>query len=116
MKTNRKRFAAAALAAALLLQPLIASTAWAQSAQSAQHNAANQFFTGFGCFLVSPVYGAFKVAFGMLGGIVGTFAWALSGGDVDTANRVWNPTMRGTYVISPEHMRGERAIVFFGPR
>lgn len=112
MKKNRKRFAAATLAAALLLQPLTAATA---SAQPAQRNAGNQFATGFACFLVSPVYGAFKVAFGMLGGIVGTFAWALSGGDVATANKVWNPTMKGTYVISPDHLRGDRSIVFVGP-
>lgn len=109
---HRTRFAALALAGALLLHPLAADSASAQ----AGHNAANQLATGFGCYLINPVYGAFKLATAFTGLFVGSLTWVFTGGDVATARKVWNPTMKGTYVISPEHLRGQRSIDFLGPQ
>ncbi len=106
----RKRIAGLALAAALLAQPVTATPAWAHAGQ----NPLNEFAAGFACFVISPVYGAFKVGLGLLGGLVGSFAWALSGGDTATASKVWDPTMKGTYVIAPDHLRGEKPIRFIG--
>jgi len=60
------------------------------------------------------VYFPVKAAYAGLGGIVGGIAFVLGGGDTETAEAVWTPTINGTYVITPEHLQGERSIQFFG--
>ncbi len=64
-------------------------------------------------FLTIP-YGGAKILYAAVGGIVGGVTWALTGGDVETAKLVWHPSLYGTYVIAPEHLRGEDAIQFMG--
>lgn len=105
------KFAAWVLAAALLCVPLAPG-----SAQAADDSASIgiDFATGLGCLLVAPVYGAAKLAFAISGGLVGGLAWAFSGGNIETADSVWNPTLKGTYVITPDHLTGRTPIEFIG--
>jgi len=112
----RQRLAAATLVATLLAQPLWAADARAQETRAREASAATQFATGFASFIVSPVYGGFQVAMAFIGCFVGGATWIFSGADTAAASKVWNPTMKGTYVISPEHLRGEQPIQFLGPR
>lgn len=37
-----------------------------------------------------------------------------TGGDKVTADKIWGPAMGGEYVITPEHIRGEKDLHFFG--
>jgi len=46
--------------------------------------------------------------------VIGPFAWALSGGDSDVMWRVVDTTVRGDYVVTPAHLRGEQPLEFFG--
>lgn len=69
---------------------------------------------GAACFLLTPVYGAFKLAFAGAGAITGGLAWVFTGGDEDPAQQIWTASMRGTYVITPEHLRGEKPVRFVG--
>ena len=57
---------------------------------------------------------ALKVAYAALGGIIGGFAYALTGGDLDTAKTVWKPSFYGTYVITPDHLKGNEPVRFYG--
>ncbi len=65
-------------------------------------------------WLLTVPYGAAKVTFALLGGIVGGLTWVLSGGNSDAAKSVWTTSMYGTYVITPEHLRGDKPIRFLG--
>jgi hypothetical protein len=55
-----------------------------------------------------------KVVYATLGGLTGGFAFVLTGGRMDTANAVWVPSMGGTYVVTPDMLRGEDPIYFSG--
>lgn len=55
-----------------------------------------------------------KSTFAALGGIVGGFAFVLSGGNVQTAKAVWTTSILGTYIIRPEHLRGQEPVHFLG--
>jgi hypothetical protein len=63
---------------------------------------------------VTPVYGAFKLAFATVGVVVGGFTWLFTGADVESAQKVWDTTIKGTYVISPAELTGDRPIEFTG--
>ncbi|MGH7164301.1 MAG: hypothetical protein ACREIS_02110 [Nitrospiraceae bacterium] len=65
-------------------------------------------------WLLTVPYGAAKVAFALLGGIVGGLTWALSGGNTEAAKSVWTTSIYGTYVITPDHLRGDKPIRFLG--
>lgn len=70
--------------------------------------------TGAACFLITPVYGAFKLAFAGLGALTGGLTWIFTGGDTETAQRIWNTSMGGTYIITPDHLAGRKPIRFAG--
>jgi len=49
-----------------------------------------------------------------LGGLTGGIAFALTGGDLQTAETVWVTSMGGTYVITPAMLQGQEPIAFTG--
>jgi hypothetical protein len=59
-------------------------------------------------------YSPAKVLYATCGLIFGGAAWGLSGGDSDVLKAVITPAVRGDYVVTPSHLRGERPIEFFG--
>jgi hypothetical protein len=65
-------------------------------------------------YLLTVPYGAVKVVFAVLGGLVGGLTWVLSGGNTQAAQSVWTTSMYGTYVITPEHLKGDKPIRFMG--
>ena len=69
---------------------------------------------GIGSGLLTLVYLPCKVVYAVLGGVVGGFTYALTGGDLDTAKTVWEPSFYGTYVITPDHLKGNEAVRFYG--
>jgi hypothetical protein len=69
---------------------------------------------GASCLVVGVPYTAFKLTFAGLGAIFGTFTYALTGGDEEAAKKVWDPSLRGTYIITPEHLKGEKRVEFVG--
>ena len=92
---------------------------WAQPVNAASQDETSQGTpSGAGLqaasWLVTVPYGAVKVGFALLGGIVGGLTYALSGGDTEAATSVWTTTMYGTYVITPEHLTGGKPIRFLG--
>ncbi len=71
---------------------------------------------GSAAVISSLVYGPVKMAYSLLGGVFGGFAWALSGGDTEVMTAVITPAVRGDYVITPSHLRGEVPVEFIGRR
>ena len=69
---------------------------------------------GAAAALCSLVYGPLKLTSAILGLVVGGLAYPLSGGDADVTMRVINTSVRGDYVVTPSHLRGERPLEFFG--
>lgn len=55
-----------------------------------------------------------KSTFAALGGIVGGFAFVFSGGNAQTAKAVWTTSILGTYILRPEHLRGQEPVHFLG--
>jgi len=89
----------------------------ATSAAPAAHpdsSIATDFMAGFASFLVTPVYGAFKLVFAGLGAVTGGLAWAFTGGDSQVANQIWTPALKGTYIITPDHLAGRKPVRFIG--
>lgn len=66
-------------------------------------------------WVVTVPYGAVKVAYAGLGGIVGGLSYLLTFGNLEPAQTVWQNTMLGTYVLTPAHLTGDEPIRFVGP-
>jgi len=74
----------------------------------------NEAALGIGSALLTVVYFPAKLVYAVLGGIVGGFTYGLTGGDLETAKEVWEPSFYGTYVITPDHLKGNEPVRFFG--
>lgn len=76
------------------------------------------FFTkagiGLGTALVNVLYIPAKFTYATVGGLIGGFAWLLSLGDTETAMGVWQPTMGGSYIVTPNMLRGREPLEFTG--
>lgn len=69
---------------------------------------------GAAAALTSLVYGPVKILYATGGLVIAGFAWTFSGGDSDVARTVLTRAVRGTYVITPETLQGQREIEFVG--
>ena len=69
-----------------------------------------QAAAGLSTLLYLPI----KAAFAIGGGIVGGLAYAFSGGNENAAKSIWTTSMYGTYIITPDHLRGDKPIRFLG--
>lgn len=69
---------------------------------------------GAAAALSSLVYGPVKLVYATGGLIVGAFAWAFTAGDTQVATKVFTRSLRGNYVVTPDHLTGERELVFIG--
>jgi hypothetical protein len=91
---------------------------WAQSNSPSSRDEAVGTPSGAGLqaasWLLTIPYGAVKVAFAIAGGVVGGLTYGLSGGNMNAAKSVWETTMYGTYIITPEHLKGEKPVRFLG--
>ncbi|MCX5722522.1 MAG: hypothetical protein NT179_10920 [Nitrospirae bacterium] len=64
--------------------------------------------------LSTLVYFPLKTAFAIGGGIVGGLAYAFSGGNEQAAKSIWTTSLYGTYLITPDHLQGNRPVRFLG--
>ena len=87
-----------------------AAPSWAQTGRGESTGA--QVGYGFGSFLGSAVYFPFKASFCILGGVGGGFAGVLAG--PQAAGKTVSATCRGTWVISPDVVRGRERVQFVG--
>jgi len=69
---------------------------------------------GLGTALVNVLYIPAKFTYATVGTVIGGLAWVLTLGDTDTAMGVWEPTLGGSYVVTPSMLRGDEPIEFSG--
>lgn len=113
--TYSKRSVVAALTIALLAAPISAGWAQGNPAHDQIHSATpTQFGIGAASVLLSIPYGAAKVTYAAVGGIIGGFAYLFSAGDKEAAKAVWTSSLNGTYVLTPDHLKGDKPIQFMG--
>lgn len=98
----------------------MAPSAWSQESTAPPSSASTeggdtsrvgmQVAAGFSTLLYFPL----KAVFAISGGIVGGLTYLFSGLDENSAKKVWNTTLYGTYIITPEHLQGDKPIRFLG--
>ena len=93
----------------ILLQSTPSSMAWAED-----QNPAGGMGLGLASFITTIPYGCFKIAYATLGAVIGGFTYVLTGANADAAGVIWNKSMNGTYVLTPDHLRGKKPVRFFG--
>jgi hypothetical protein len=64
--------------------------------------------------LSTLIYGPVKLTYAVMGLLIGGSAWGLSGGDQQVLEAVVTPAVRGDYVVTPQHIRMERSLEFYG--
>ncbi len=69
---------------------------------------------GIASAILTVPYAACKILYAGTGSVIGGFTWILSGGDTDAAQSVWEHSLYGTYVITPDHLRGLKPVRFSG--
>lgn len=74
----------------------------------------NEAMLGFGSGLLTLVYLPVKTVYAVLGSVVSGLAFVVTGGDVETAKTVFEPSVYGTYVITPDHLKGNEPVRFYG--
>ena len=99
---------------ALLLTGVLALAIQPGVAAAASESPAEEGGWGALAAVSSLIYGPVKICYAVLGTVFGGLAWGLSGGDSDVLHAVITPAVRGDYVITPSHIRGERTLEFLG--
>ena len=92
----------------LVITPTIASADEGEESQSSEAG------LGVASGLLTIVYLPFKLAYAVGGGVVGGLTYVLTGANMDVAKSVWEPSFYGTYVITPNHLKGNEPVRFFG--
>ncbi|HET8580153.1 MAG TPA: hypothetical protein VFL31_04065 [Nitrospiraceae bacterium] len=89
--------------------------AWAQEKEEGSTEATeSQGGLGVASVLLSIPYGIAKVVYAGLGAIIGGFAYVLTGFDDKPAKKIWDTSIRGTYLITPDHLKGNKPVRFLG--
>jgi hypothetical protein len=109
-------FVVVAFSTLTMASPLLAQNSSASGGPSGDASTGTP--SGVGMQAASAVatilYFPFKAAFAIGGGIVGGLAYAFSGGSEQTAKSIWIPSIYGTYVITPDHLKGDTPVRFLG--
>ena len=69
---------------------------------------------GVAAGLISLLYAPAKVLYAAGGGLVSGLAYVVSAGDMKVVDPILTPALRGDYVVTPAHLRGERQLEFIG--
>ena len=67
---------------------------------------------GLGSVFASAVYSPLKVTYAGLGLITGGLGYVFSGGRRDVADSIIQPAVRGSYVITPTQLKGQKPVIF----
>jgi len=103
--------ARAVLAAALVCSLLAAATP-----ARADEEASGGKYTGLqlGALGCTMLYGPAKLVYAGVGSLISGFSWALTGGNTEVARSIFVASAFGDYIVTPEHLKGERPLEFVG--
>ena len=71
---------------------------------------------GFAAFLGTLVYAPAKFVYAIGGSLVGGAAWLFTGGNSEAARNIYEPALRGDYVLTSDHLRQQEPVEFVGRR
>ena len=111
---NRNSFRASMLLAIGLLMIALVATPSAVLAEGKATEVAKESGLGAAAAVSSIVYAPVKLIYAPGGLMVGAVAWLFTAGDGDVAEQILTRSLRGTYVITPEILRGEEPLEFVG--
>ncbi len=103
----KKPVATILLASILLVQSTVSS-----AASAADEGTPQQVAYGAGSFLGTLVYTPFKATFCILGSIASAFTLVFAG--QQNAGKVAGASCRGTWVITPDVLKGQEQVKFVG--
>lgn len=120
MKTQFSTLLACMLALALLAAPLASQAQQAPAPAKAEEPSptkeiGSEVGWGVGTVLANVFYMPTKVVYAGLGLLTGGIGYMLTAGRGDVANEIIYPAVKGTYVLTSDHLKGEQPIVFIGP-
>jgi hypothetical protein len=70
---------------------------------------------GAGALLCNVLYIPAKLAYAIVGGVVGGGTYLVTAGNQQAANTVWRSSLGGDYVVTPQMLAGQQPINFSGP-
>ena len=109
------RLSIMAIVVVLTFSAVVVTPAWSQSADTdTRQGTAGGVGMQLAAFGATIPYFVGKGAFAIGGGIIGGLAYVFSGFNEQTAKSIWVPSMYGTYLITPEHLTGDRPVRFLG--
>jgi len=117
MNSNTNPFLAVVFAVLVALSPALAlaqEPAEPAPAPSPEAATRQNLGYGFGSVVASLFYSPVKVTYAGLGLLTGGVGYLLSAGSTDVANDIIFPAVKGDYVITPSHLKGEERVVFVG--
>jgi len=94
-----------------VLSALIAAAPPAARARDEEPSGPNPF-VGIGAMLCTIVYSPLKLSYAVTGVAVGGMVWVLSLGSQRLSRPIFRRTLRGDYVVTPEHLTGKRKLKF----
>ena len=99
-----------------LLAALAVAVAAAPTAARAESDAGLGNEAGIGALAAvsTLIYGPVKLTYAALGLLIGGAAWGLAAGDQVVLDTVVTAAVRGDYVVTPEHIKMERTLEFYG--
>lgn len=118
-EASRFKLVAVFLLLALCTVTMVPS-AWSQesaaprSSESTEGGTASSAGMQAAAGISTLLYLPLKLVFAIGGGIVGGLAYAFSGGNEQAAKSIWDTSLYGTYLITPDHLQGNRPIRFLG--
>jgi len=95
-------------------------SAWSQESAAPRSSESTEGGTPSGAGMLAMsglstlLYFPLKAVFAISGGIVGGLAYVFSGANEQVAKSIWDTSLYGTYVITPDHLQGNRPIRFLG--
>jgi hypothetical protein len=116
MKTHFSTLLACVVALSLLLAPVgVRAGDEAPQQQSPVKEVGSDLGWGVGTVLANVFYMPTKVVYAGLGLVAGGMGYLLTAGRGDVANEIIYPAVKGTYVLTTDHLKGEQPVVFIGP-
>ena len=115
MKTQFSTLLACTLVSVLVLAPVgLRAGDEAKPAQSPTAEVSTELGWGVGTVLANLFYMPSKVVYAGLGLLTGGLGYLLTAGRGDVANEIIYPAVKGTYVLTPSHLKGEEPVIFIG--
>ena len=69
---------------------------------------------GLASFLATIPYGVAKIGYAIAGGIAGGLEYLYEGKKTPAVEEIWDSSLGGTYILTPDHLRGKKEIEFVG--